>query len=1157
MGYGRSPSDLQRSFLDADVIDVELVQSTLLKLGARDDTSSLHLWIAMAVLHVLTEPTLTLKIADLAALEALLRASNQAVQALSAAPAGISTSSATKSTSQAAQTQCRTMSDVFHAWQKTGMIIESLSSSTFSLTAQGNDEDEDEEASWFDADHGTPSPGPSAPPSILLSTLAASLSQPIRLAIALAPYPQRLAIWLKGLSPSTYLIIYPQRLEVLGQGLAHHAMAADDGTYIQDLQREGLLPSIDEQGVESSLWNTPRSQSSGDSGDKRISDILSFYVQEARELESTFDASELAAALVDAAPKVSSPDDATSTALKQLEQIREELMISRLTGSSDTRPAGQSSSSLRIFVNEPASTIASRLQNLDQTSQLLELANRKTGRSRDDIAREVCWKRLELDQAASPALSAFIESVCDGNERSRVVCSVLLSSRNGEGLARLLPLLESVPSSEPTTKKTLPAGLLHTLPSLKLSTDGRLPSKLPTTTSAAAIYSSLGDADALVLAIERCRIYLETLSKPAAKLLSSLPPWLLAVTTGSGFRQIAVLQRILSSQSTSSTSRQKQDRAEHSQQLLDLAGAGRLLDSLDGPAVVGEVLRDVLLRGDIYAFQPILEAHQQVYSLTPIWIESLLLQVAREIFDQAPGGRSGVAELKRVRSCLELAQQPSPRIKSSLAFLTSTLRLMQLPTPLPSSLHPSVVMAPLEVRLAENKLEIIRKWLSGGNDGAWKREEDVLETAIGLCGAVIGDGSLGDPRDITSEATLSNPVPSSTTQKSDRLIKVQVLAMLADCAISHHDLTHTDKYVDSMLQTLKDLIRRARRAGGSTSSSTTSATSEVKQAQELVWTTLFSLSKHPYCMEGTGGEEMTRRWLVEAVAFAPSDRLSDLLKRWRNLEPSEGQGIIDKASTAMTRDHRGGGSIHSSAAAAQDAAAGLSAGVFGLASAAVNSSRWPLSLSSTLSRGGAAHNGLPSEAGQSSGLAASLGSTGVGNALSSLAGQFGEGYGSRLTGLLGGGSHLSSAVAHSDQAPRSSSDIGRGRTSSDMNPGNTTSSEQPSTNRSAASLFDGLGQSSSQHRTSSPFSAGESGRTASPSQQHTGYLDPAERAARAARGFLSGWTGGGTNGDRRDSSGSRSRAPEMQAVGGGSGWAALSSRGMGWLMGDEEGEGEQ
>lgn len=1159
-------AELQVAFLRADNVTPSLLHDTLEALLSTEVTTAhdldLNLWVSMAVLHTLTDVQLATRISSIDAVSALLAVGLRASGNLRNSMASSSSAQAQQA-SMAIPSQLHTIQSSFEAWQKTGMVARAQETSESIWPDNGGDdeEEEDEEAAWFDS-KATPSPMPTAAPSILLSSLISALSKPELLASLIAPYPDRLAIWLRNLPPNLFLAhVWPHRLEVIKSGLVHNAIAGDDAGVVHALASSQLLPLPSEQGMETGLWidlytdgersEAKRQSPVGRSDPMNGLEIAEWYLSLGRLLTSTFQATSTSAALADAGLKAFSTIPATEqTALKdtlqQLEGLSEEGHSKATHATGGTR--------IRELLADPVRQVLGSLRSADSVEllKMLDVISTGTGRPVSDVAREVLFQAYASANFSEEHLSFFLTqaTVGDSVQVQRIITSMILASKSGHKCSLLASVIDKL--AAPTLVVTA-RSIAQIFPRLEESGSVSI-AETPILPSAEGVYRSLEDVGQAKpsgpnLAV-RCKAYLLCVSKegPLAEGLKELPPSVILLAAGKKRVQTALAKKLIASVSKAGFD-DASSWLNLSDDLLDQISDDKLLDALEQTDVVGELLHGALLSSHSDAAYSLLVG--RLPSLPGPQLDGVLIGSARELFDRVQGGRPAVSDLRAVRNILSLSSNdaPSANMTGSQAFFKAVLRLMQLSHPLSSSLHPSLLMSPVEIRLAADKVDIIRHWLGSTNDTAWKREDDVLDTAWGLVQG-SGSGMLGDAKHSVEAGSARidggesevEPVPSRS------MVKVRVLALLAEAAISNGDLALTTQYVDSMLQSFRELLKRSRRLSANpqvaqTTSNTgspalTVAQAEAKRGQETVWTTLFLLSKHPSCTDAAA----TRRWLAEGMAYAPEERVADLLKRWRSLPPpasGSGEGI------PMSRSGSGGGHEHQQPHRPQSSPSaplstnnnpaahraygssglGLGSGVFSLAAAAVNRSHWPLRLGSAHASSPSATGGAGQSASRSSSFTSpvaaapppatsatgaggagtgslSLGTSGVGNALSSLAGQLGEGYGaygSRLTGFLSstaGGSGSSGGGA------------GEGRS-------------RPTTPSFAGGSGNGTAMGDSQEHHGQSAGGAES-------QFHA----PPRSAAQLFDDAATGYTAAGG--------------------GGGGGWAALGTRGMGWLMGEEE-----
>lgn len=1170
----QSVQQLQRTWLDTQRRTAQIVEESLVALLAisRDSAPStssqpqrLRQWIAVASLHSITDSKEAAKLDSIDALTALLEVGVQAAE-----PEHFDPSSSTGPSLSTTGKTLLVAQNTLSALRKAGVTAHTADSSASSDALDQEEEEDDEEAAWFDTKQATPSPSPAAQaaPSLMLPSLCTALAHPVKLAILLAPYADRLVVWLNAVSKPIYThSVWPARLQIVRNILSRIAIVEDgDGQEhaLQQLERLRLMPFRKGAGESIDIWTelcekedpsplSPLANAFGSDASDDLTDVeyeaaniastAEWYLSTATHLSTTYDAPTLASALCRFAQRQVSPDS-SRLQTERLRQLMEDLDASRVLedGSNQANFDHEGSETfLRRLRDDPISALALPLAeskagwSLEALSSALATVCAKLHATPQATARDICW-RVAQTQGNLVSLPALLRAgqVSD-DDRSIIAISVLLASRRKEGTEQLKELLRGAADRQGDSNSLLSRlrGLYPTQMDGKKAVDGSLP-------SAREVFRMCEASEGTALAAlqSRCRLYFATLeeNQQIASALASLAPWqvILCESEQDSSQVFGQVVRSMTPPDSPQTYVDLHSAVEQSHNLR------LLLEHLKPTFIAGASINAVL------ACQApesqILSAVTAIARCLPASeVEAVLIAAARNALDRAQGGRNAVPDLKKARqSLLAAPNQKSPLVTASLSFLNAVMRLMQLTQPLSSVLHRSMLMTPLEIRFSTKKLDVIRKWLDAGSDSAWKREDDVIETALGLCAGYNTD-TLGANDDHSSqEVTQAPKVPSRN------VIKIHVYAMLADAALGNNDLARSQEYASKMVHAMHDLSKRASKSQRSVAahtggSATADVHTELEEAREVVWTTLFSMSKHPHSGGGGSLEAVRRQWLAEAIAYAPQQRVADLLKRWRGLnneqvdrQENDVKTLFD--SCRKTQEQNG----FSSTVLPASNDSGTGSGVFSLAALAVNRSHWPIV-------GGVKSGSMdPASAFASGGL----GVGGVGGALSSLAGSLGENYyGSRLTGLWGSNlpaaAHPAPAI-EAQTAPRSSKDEATQQRRA-------SGSREP---RSAASLFDDF-DGRPRHSDGAPMPKGSGQRSQSPSS-YGNYLDPAERAARAARGFLSGWRGGTASSPLAGMS-ELAGAPRPNAAGGphppgGSGWAALGSRGMGWLMGEEEGE---
>lgn len=1184
----------QKAFLQASYITPETVAKTLRPLlsereNGKESDVQRNRWLSIAVLQALTEPSRVFSISSIQTATELLDVG---------ITASLNFCSQDDASFRHVRTVLLTMDNSLRAWTKTTMFA-SREDPDSDLLEDGQtdgsgdveqDQDvhaDDEDSAWFDTQAETSSSASADErPVVSLSVLLLSLQQPIKTAMLLTPWPSRLAIWLRALDPALFdKYIWQHHDQVVGAILMHIALAMIEPTdALALLRKERLLPTMREANLwadlhaaavgSTSILSELASLLQSSTNDKPRTDLSKldeandhvkfWYETQALAIERNAAATLLAAKLAIIGQESCAEDD--SSGQQALRKLSQELMICYKLGQPMTEIGSGTDMFPRRLLDDPVNVLH------DQLASEADVADEATIRAaldylsisadhshdRSEVARRLCWKLVDSrdnalkSQRPVAEIIMLVQRATDASEAERdlVILSILAtrcSVEESRAWGKLLNFGQALTPVSIEVKKLIIEQLKK-----RSQLDFSHAASENTSPTANEIYQILTDPNALhsqVLVVRRRLLtWLDASSDPLFLEMFSvghLSPWHCVTFAQEESLQLQALRETLHGMSKLMTSSSQWINLARS--CLKHGGGGRLFDALQA-CHISQLLLSSALHSQNTSEDNLRSLVGEISSW-PLEVEDIIINTIASVrgsFDRAPGGRHAMGELRKVRTVLQSTQtlttttQQSSVLDDSIAFVNAVVRLMHVSPPLSSTLHPAVLMTPVEIRLTRTKLDVIRRWLSLGGDKAWRREQDVVETASGLCSGALS-GALGEAidNDQLSQAAAPKAISASTAHGKAALI-VQVMAMLADAAIAANDFHFVTTYLEKMLSAFADLKKRSRHvsARADREQLVTEVAQRVEQASETVWTTLFTISKHPNCQDA----DLRKQWLGQAIAFAPPDRLADLLKRWRELAATE--AVADENEEAeMTaavtlamkaQQQRGAGRVAGldfggrmpTASRAAQAASGLGAGVFSLAAAAVNSSHWPLSRGKN---SGEASSSPHEQAQASLGSALGFGGSSVSGALSSLTGQLGEGYGNKLTSLWGGASPVTPVPP--GEVAGTNGEVGILR-----------ASRPSSSSRTAAALFDGLDSSSKGSRSESPSSG----------SQHASYLDPAERAAKAARGFLSGFRGAGNAGSPRLGLGELEGGEQQSGAGSGSGWAALSSRGVGWLMGEEE-----
>ncbi|PWN45018.1 hypothetical protein IE81DRAFT_225838 [Ceraceosorus guamensis] len=531
-----------------------------------------------------------------------------------------------------------------------------------------------------------------------------------------------------------------------------------------------------------------------------------------------------------------------------------------------------------------------------------------------------------------------------------------------------------------------------------------------------------------------------------------------------------------------------------------MAGQGGLLEALGPRQATVVVLEEVLRNGDVSTFKILLADTSATATPSSEEAEELVLRVSRELYDNTESTNIHRGDMKIAYEALS-AVTPTPRISAERAFIEGTSKLCSYnlsrsrDAQLEHARHEQVT--PLQIRMSPNRQELIGRLLSL-NDGAYQTVDIIIELARKL-------NAVGTPSRSSwggaSDLTQTSPKPKA-------LIDAQTLAWISNAAVAAEDFRAARAACTRLVEQVAALRKRANAAAAAHADSTESSSMSLRdpnsaaavlpQAQEEAWQACLQVARHPDFEDTSAKLEL----MAHVIELCPPDKVSGFLRQFRNAEDMH-LAFLEANPTLP------GG---------KDASRRLDQG-FG--AAAVASRMTSLSASDVRARASYAAGSIFSAA--QAAQAASGGFSGLFNS-ARLAGV--------VDGLRGGAAPAPSAV---------------GRTV----PGAASLASPPASGGGgfgsrAAQLFDGLGDAPSA-RSSSPSGT---------SINLSGYMDPAERAARAARsffgGFASGLPSGGAPGPRPETNGDveRDEKNSVRNVSASQGFSI--SRGAAWLLGEEE-----
>ncbi|PWN32145.1 uncharacterized protein FA14DRAFT_85299 [Meira miltonrushii] len=472
------------------------------------------------------------------------------------------------------------------------------------------------------------------------------------------------------------------------------------------------------------------------------------------------------------------------------------------------------------------------------------------------------------------------------------------------------------------------------------------------------------------------------------------------------------------------------------------AGPRQAFDQISRKDVAKIVLEGASRVGDIHIFDQVLRSETNEI-LDAQEQEDIIVDASEELYDNSTTANLHQGDMKMAYDLLSRAPQ-TKRVQQFKAFIEATSRLCSYRVP--SKIHANALLLPIEIRISSDLLDLIRRLLGTRSD-AYRTPDMILDVANKLC--AIPPGARGD--------TSAGPIPSKS------LVENSTLAMLTDAALSQGDYISAQGFCERLVSNALQLGKRVEQSRSDESGNVSKQTVELyEEVTSLAHRTCHQLSKQPDWTDHAS----RLRWAGFALAFCPAEQLGKYMENWRKIAHEFEQELQANPPKIFVDELQRSGLSRGGVSAASlggGLSAALQAGTGGLSAA---------------------------------GLAA----------LSQFGGSL-ESYANPLGALFSRGPAAIRPLAAANNSTSSSSNMTRSASqrsnSSAQNSSHPGGDLQANANNTgspisrAARLFDGLGVAADGHSSSS------GGGT--PSEGMPGYMDPAERAARAARRFFSGF----------------------------------------------------
>lgn len=972
------------------------------------------------------------------------------------------------------------------------------------------DNEEDDYDAWAELAETTPSP--IAPQSVRSSALTFVLSSPVRKAMELAMAGQALQLssFLRALPKALATEIFPQRYAIVKALLISSAVLQTD---LSILVRSEVLPSvIDEK--ESGVWiriGQPRPQDEQDFTDlpgiqrllqerkllirdTQILDfgdivanealgpisIMNFYRDTILDIEKQTGSVSFAVQLATFTTSNTLGGKFNDEIVRLSEDLR--LFVPLIHGRATSTEARQwSLQSFRRALqsasdpNACVSLAALYLENVQDRNNALEaLRNGVLPLFRASITRsftssadsatltsKVRSRIIELylllaEKGKLSTLSYLLLSdddslvVLDLDRKAQILLAIILTSEVTD--RRILDVLQNMVS-------TLGSSMVHLnqadrqnaseggkpLKDIVTSTLTRSSSIQPTPS---VVFKLFNESNIMELTnyLQRAQACQQAALRLSIFVDSVKVAWL-ASMEGNRDEQLAGVTRLVRSFSRSASHAQMYSQFANS--LRADAGPRQAFDQISRKDVAKIVLEGASRVGDIHIFDQVLRSETNEI-LDSEEQEDIIVDASEELYDNSTSANLHQGDMKMAYDLLSRAPQAndSKRVQQFKAFIEATSRLCSFRVP--SKIHANALLLPIEIRISSDRLDLIRRLLGTRSD-AYRTPDMILDVAYKLC--AIPPGARGD--------TSAGSIPSKI------LVENSTLAMLTDAALSQGDYTSAQGFCERLVTNALNLGKRVEQSRSDQSGSVSKQTVELyEEVTSLAHRTCHQLSKQPDWTDHAS----RLRWAGFALAFCPAEQLGKYMENWRKIAHEFEQEIQANPPKIFVDElHRGGlsrGGVSAASlggglsAALQASTGGLSAaGLAALSQFGGSLESYANPLGALFSRGPSAIRPLGSNNGS--------------------------------TNLTRSGSQRSnSSVQNSSQAAGVHGDVQT----------NTNNTGSPISR--AARLFDGLGGPGHADGHSSSSGGG------TPSEGMPGYMDPAERAARAARRFFSGFGAG-------------------------------------------------
>lgn len=250
-----------------------------------------------------------------------------------------------------------------------------------------------------------------------------------------------------------------------------------------------------------------------------------------------------------------------------------------------------------------------------------------------------------------------------------------------------------------------------------------------------------------------------------------------------------------------------------------------VLGKLSTQRIYQEVISSVLNAGEFATAKRLLT--DKAHPIPDSVAEDLVVAAAVEFFDNAESGDRTEGGLKMAEECLEILPSTTPRVGKEMDLILATDELYRYKV----SLKPGLDILPIQVRLSENRLNLVSRRIKVDKNSPYRADRILLLAhRLGF--------------------------------KGDRMAEVRVQAMLVDAAIDNSDYNKAYELCSAMIKDMRE------------------AQMEFSTVRKEIWSVCYRLASEERFVNIDARLEI----VGIAIAVSPEQKLAELLDTHSRLE---------------------------------------------------------------------------------------------------------------------------------------------------------------------------------------------------------------------------------------------------------------------------------